>query len=57
MKNMQIASNRALARIGAREVTPMEIEHANNNEAVKRNTEFITTNPLTGQLDGDGILH
>jgi hypothetical protein len=53
---MQNASNRVIGRFGAREVTSREVEQANSNDAVKRNTEFITTNPLTGQLDGDGIL-
>ncbi|MGC2637559.1 MAG: hypothetical protein WA294_10305 [Acidobacteriaceae bacterium] len=45
--------NRVLGRLGARELTPEEIDRAAGKESA-HHTNVITVNPYTGHLDGDG---
>jgi hypothetical protein len=44
--------NRVLGRLGARELTPEEVERASERGAQK--TNVITFNPVTETRDGDG---
>ncbi|HEY6445701.1 MAG TPA: hypothetical protein VIY53_04520 [Acidobacteriaceae bacterium] len=48
--------NRVLGRLGARELTPEEVERAagKGSERTAHHTNVITVNPYTGHLDGDG---
>ncbi len=46
------AENRVLGRMGARELTPEEVERAMRSS---QHTNVITVNPVTHSLDGDGI--
>jgi hypothetical protein len=48
--------DRVLGRLGARELTPEEVERARNTGSAHgaQRTDFITVNPVTHQLDGDG---
>jgi hypothetical protein len=48
--------NRVLGRLGARELTPEEVERARGTGSAHgaHRTDFITVNPVTHQLDGDG---
>jgi hypothetical protein len=48
--------NRVLGRLGARELTPEEVERATGDESMRsaQHTNVITVNPVTGHLDGDG---
>jgi hypothetical protein len=50
------ARDRVLGRIGARELTPEEVERARSTGSAHgaHRTDFITVNPVTHQLDGDG---
>jgi hypothetical protein len=45
--------NRVLGRIGARELTPEQVERA-TGQGSAQHTNVITVNPVTHQLDGDG---
>jgi hypothetical protein len=47
---------RVLGRLGARELTPEEVERARGTGSAHgaQRTDFITVNPVTHQLDGDG---
>jgi hypothetical protein len=47
--------NRVLGRLGARELTPEEVERATGNGRSAQHTNVITVNPITGHLDGDGV--
>jgi hypothetical protein len=51
MSNNQ--DNRVLGRIGARELSPEELEQVSGGLPV--HTNVITFNPVTRQRDGDGI--
>ena len=48
--------NRVLGRLGARELTPEEVERAKGKGPARgpAHTNVITLNPLTLHLDGDG---
>ena len=48
--------NRVLGRLGARELTPEEVERATGDGSARaaQHTNVITVNPITGHLDGDG---
>jgi hypothetical protein len=46
--------NRVLGRLGARELTPEEVEKAAGEGRSAQHTNVITLNPVTGHLDGDG---
>lgn len=49
-------TGRVLCRTGARELTPQELEQIDRGRRgeVALHTEYITFNPLTGSVDGDG---
>jgi hypothetical protein len=51
MSNNQ--DNRVLGRIGARELSPEELEQVSGGLPV--HTNVITFNPVTRQRDGDGF--
>jgi hypothetical protein len=46
--------DRVLGRLGARELTPEEVERATGGERNAHRTDVITLNVITGHLDGDG---
>jgi hypothetical protein len=50
MKNNE--ANRVLGRIGARQLTPQEVERVSGSGP--EHTNVISVNPKTGQRDGDG---
>jgi len=50
---MNSQDNRVLGRIGARELSPEELEKVSGGLPV--HTNVITFNPVTFQRDGDGI--
>jgi hypothetical protein len=49
--------NRVLGRLGARELTPQEVQKAMGEGSARSaaHTNVITVNPVTGHLDGDGV--
>jgi hypothetical protein len=50
--------NRVLGRLGARELTPEEVERATGQGSTRaaQHTNVITLNPITHSLDGDGAV-
>jgi hypothetical protein len=54
---MRKIDNRVLGRLGARELTPEEVERARGEGAAHgaQHTNIITVNPVTHQMDGDGL--
>ena len=48
--------NRVLGRLGARELTPRELERTRGAGSAHsaQHTNVITVDPTTGALDGDG---